>query len=253
MRLGVLTGRSHAEPGLRRVLMDRLRAESGLRRMLLARPRAESGLRRVLSGRSLCGVGTVSYADGPSVSYADGPVACRDGSASCADGSAALLRRDCVVCCQIGRMRSRICVVCRDGPVACWRLGKWPCGNRQAGERVARRERGWSLLCGYDQLHFLHCICLHMNRMLCKCVGVCRCRGPGAVMVPGSRGGSSAGSTLAADRGVLDFVTVRYCVACVVSMVVNHILSARVVLSSIVAVVAAVRRNELSQSDGGAR
>ena len=75
MRLGVLTGRSHAEPGLRRVLMDRLRAESGLRRMLLGRPRAESGLRRVLSGRSLCGVGTVSYADGPSVSYADGPVA----------------------------------------------------------------------------------------------------------------------------------------------------------------------------------
>ena len=76
---------------------------------------------------------------------------------------------------------------------------------------------------------------------------------PGAVMVPDSRGGSGAGSTLAADRGVLDFVTVRYRVACVVSMVVNHILSAGVVLSSIVAVVAAVRRNELSQSDGGAR
>ena len=36
MRPGVLTGRSHAEPGLRCVLMDRLRAESGLRKMRAA-------------------------------------------------------------------------------------------------------------------------------------------------------------------------------------------------------------------------
>ena len=52
---------------------------------------------------------------------------------------------------------------------------------------------------------------------------------------------------------MIGVVTVRCRVACVVSVVVNNILSARVVLSSVVAVVAAVRRNELSQSDGAAR
>ena len=56
-----------------------------------------------------------------------------------------------------------------------------------------------------------------------------------------------------ARADVIGVVTVRCRVACVVSVVVNNILSARVVLSSVVAVVAAVRRNELSQSDGAAR
>jgi hypothetical protein len=53
-------------------------------------------------------------------------------------------------------------------------------------------------------------------------------------MSPGSRAGSGAGSTLAADGGELDVVTVCCRVASVVSMVVNHMLSAHVVLSSIV-------------------
>ena len=61
-------------------------------------------------------------------------------------------------------------------------------------------------------------------------------------MVPGSRVGSGAGSTFAAERDVFGFATVRYLDVCVVGLVVNDILSARVVLLPVVAVVASVRR-----------
>ena len=65
---------------------------------------------------------------------------------------------------------------------------------------------------------------------------------PGAVMVPGSRGGSGAGSTFAADRDVSSFTTARCRDMCAVSFVVNDIPSACVVSTPVVAVVASVRR-----------
>jgi hypothetical protein len=81
------------------------------------------------------------------------------------------------------------------------------------------------------------CICTRCRARLLAC----RCIEPGAVMVPGSRGGSGAGTTNAANRDALGVATVRYHDVCVVCLVVNDILSARVVLSPVVAVLAPVR------------
>jgi hypothetical protein len=50
-------------------------------------------------------------------------------------------------------------------------------------------------------------------------------------MVPGSKGGSFAGSTFAADRCVFCHGMACFHGVCVVSVIVNNILSARVVLS----------------------
>ena len=126
-------------------------------------------------------------------------------------------------------------------------------GGRASGWRVGRVHVAPSR---NDPLHMPRAaIALYVARAV-ESVLMCARREPGRWRHDqpiGSVGGSGACSMLAAGRRVLYYATACCRDVRVVSVVVSNILSARVVTSPVVAVVAAVRRKELSQFDGAAR
>ena len=135
------------------------------------------------------------------------------------------------------------CVVGRRRPDLRSPTRRGACGRVTTDGRAS----GWQHVSVFGRVGADTSSCMSFIAFVCTCVGCCArvlaCVDvePGAVMVPGSRGGSGAGTTNAANRDALGVATVRYHDVCVVCLVVNDILSARLGLSPVVAVLAPVR------------
>jgi hypothetical protein len=132
-----------------------------------------------------------------------------------------------------------------------WHVAMWQCGKRARGWP---RARGWRVESedarGSARMSsFLHAF-VRMYSMLCKGAGVPMSSLWRRDWPLSSRGGAGACSMLAAGRCVFCHATAYCGVVCVVSVVFKNILSARVVLSPVVAIIVSSCRNEVSQRDG---